>query len=277
MVVVLLAACTGVATAQPCSPADFTGDGTLDFFDVSSFLNAFASGDLAADMNDDTVLDFFDVSSFLNTFAAGCPTEIVLRDSIGPDNSSTNGLAAAGFEITSAGGGSYVAIDLSGLQAMTLSTLRVILVNGGVDPVIQWQNKDYVLMLWDSYAEAQIDPLCQSGDTCQQIVLDTPTAGPTSFGSTAIDFLGARTTYEVTFDLSQAGLVVENGQSLFIGFAIRDDTVHGDLLGVMEAIEAEPFTDRGWISTQGWDFTSNYSWMRADGRLAISISGIAIP
>lgn len=53
--------------------ADLNGDGTLDFFDISAFLSAFGSGDLAADFIGDGVFDFFDISAFLGEFAAGCP------------------------------------------------------------------------------------------------------------------------------------------------------------------------------------------------------------
>jgi len=60
-------------TAPSCSPADLTGDGELDFFDVSAFLTAFGSMDPIADLTNDGVWDFFDVSAFLSAFAAGCP------------------------------------------------------------------------------------------------------------------------------------------------------------------------------------------------------------
>jgi hypothetical protein len=53
--------------------ADFTGDGTLDFFDVSAFLNAYNASDPIADLTGDGVLNFFDVSAFLNAFSGGCP------------------------------------------------------------------------------------------------------------------------------------------------------------------------------------------------------------
>ncbi|MFG0313434.1 MAG: GC-type dockerin domain-anchored protein, partial [Phycisphaerales bacterium] len=53
--------------------ADFTGDGILDFFDVSAFLAAYNSMDSSADFNDDGIFNFFDVSAFLNAFNAGCP------------------------------------------------------------------------------------------------------------------------------------------------------------------------------------------------------------
>ncbi|MFG0247070.1 MAG: GC-type dockerin domain-anchored protein [Phycisphaerales bacterium JB052] len=54
-------------------PADLTGDGELNFFDVSAFLNAFAASDPIADFTGDGSFNFFDVSTFLNAFSAGCP------------------------------------------------------------------------------------------------------------------------------------------------------------------------------------------------------------
>ncbi len=53
------------------NPADLNGDGVLNFFDVSLFLNAYSSGDLVADFNGDGILSFFDVSSFLGYFNQG--------------------------------------------------------------------------------------------------------------------------------------------------------------------------------------------------------------
>lgn len=57
---------------QPCPP-DLNDDGSLNFFDVQTFLNYYASGNLAADFNDDGALNFFDVQIFLNEYSAGCP------------------------------------------------------------------------------------------------------------------------------------------------------------------------------------------------------------
>jgi hypothetical protein len=56
----------------PC-PADLTGDGVLNFFDISAFLNAYNSMDPIADFTNDGVFNFFDVSAFLNAYNAGCP------------------------------------------------------------------------------------------------------------------------------------------------------------------------------------------------------------
>lgn len=54
-------------------PADFTGDGNADFFDVLAFLTVFAAQDVAADLNNDGAWDFFDIAAFLNVFSVGCP------------------------------------------------------------------------------------------------------------------------------------------------------------------------------------------------------------
>jgi hypothetical protein len=60
------------APASSC-PADLTGDGVLNFFDVSAFLNAYNTMDPIADFDGNGVFNFFDVSGFLNAFNAGCP------------------------------------------------------------------------------------------------------------------------------------------------------------------------------------------------------------
>lgn len=65
--IVVLVPDTGV-----CS-ADLTGDGTLDFFDVSAFLNAYNAMNPDADFDNNGEYNFFDVSAFLNAYNAGCP------------------------------------------------------------------------------------------------------------------------------------------------------------------------------------------------------------
>ena len=65
--------CSMIASCVPGCPADLTGDGQLNFFDVSAFLSAFSMGDPAADFDGDGNFNFFDVSAFLIAFGAGCP------------------------------------------------------------------------------------------------------------------------------------------------------------------------------------------------------------
>ena len=63
----------GTSCAADSCPADMTGDGVLDFFDVSAFLAAFGNLDPSADFTQDGAYDFFDVSAFLTAFSDGCP------------------------------------------------------------------------------------------------------------------------------------------------------------------------------------------------------------
>ena len=55
----------------PC-PADFNGDGQVDFFDYLDFVAAFAEEDPSADFNGDGQVDFFDYLDFVAAFAEGC-------------------------------------------------------------------------------------------------------------------------------------------------------------------------------------------------------------
>ncbi len=52
--------------------ADLSGDGGIDFFDVSAFLNFFGNQDIRGDINGDGLFNFFDVSTFLQLFGEGC-------------------------------------------------------------------------------------------------------------------------------------------------------------------------------------------------------------
>ncbi len=63
----------GSADCASICIADFTGDGNLDFFDVSAFLGAFNAMNPSADLQADGVFNFFDISVFLQAYAAGCP------------------------------------------------------------------------------------------------------------------------------------------------------------------------------------------------------------
>jgi hypothetical protein len=54
-------------------PADFTGEGDLNFLDVSLFLSLYASQDPSADLTNDAMWNFLDVSLFLSLYGQGCP------------------------------------------------------------------------------------------------------------------------------------------------------------------------------------------------------------
>ena len=52
--------------------ADYSQDGNLDFFDVSSFLSLIGLQDPASDLNGDGMYNFFDVSAFLDLMNNNC-------------------------------------------------------------------------------------------------------------------------------------------------------------------------------------------------------------
>jgi hypothetical protein len=56
----------------PCS-VDFNNDGSLNFFDVTIFIEAFINTEPSADLNNDGVFNFFDVFEFIAAYQAGCP------------------------------------------------------------------------------------------------------------------------------------------------------------------------------------------------------------
>jgi len=60
------------ACAVAC-PADLTGEGDLNFLDVSAFLTAFGNQDPVADFTGEGDFNFLDVSAFLAAFGKGCP------------------------------------------------------------------------------------------------------------------------------------------------------------------------------------------------------------
>ena len=53
--------------------ADMTGDGVLNFFDVSAFLVSFGAGDPVADLDGNGAFNFIDISQFLVLYGDGCP------------------------------------------------------------------------------------------------------------------------------------------------------------------------------------------------------------
>jgi len=62
-----------IALLQESCAADLTGEGDLNFLDVSAFLTAYGNQDPIADFEPDGLFNFLDVSAFLSAYGAGCP------------------------------------------------------------------------------------------------------------------------------------------------------------------------------------------------------------
>lgn len=54
-------------------PADLTGEGSLNFLDISAYLTAFGNQEPIADFNPDGSFNFLDISAYLSAFSKGCP------------------------------------------------------------------------------------------------------------------------------------------------------------------------------------------------------------
>jgi len=57
----------------PSCPADLTGEGILNFFDISTFITLFNANDPIADFHADGLFNFFDVADYIAAFNNGCP------------------------------------------------------------------------------------------------------------------------------------------------------------------------------------------------------------
>jgi hypothetical protein len=62
----------GCSPVQPTCPPDLNGDGLLNFFDITRFIQLFNDQDPLADFDDNGTLNFFDISTFLTELLAGC-------------------------------------------------------------------------------------------------------------------------------------------------------------------------------------------------------------
>ena len=63
----------GASCLSDSCPADLTGEGDLNFLDVSAFITAFGMQDPVADFTGEGSFNFLDVSAFLAAFGEGCP------------------------------------------------------------------------------------------------------------------------------------------------------------------------------------------------------------
>lgn len=68
-----VAVTTDFIVDPPDCPQDLDGNGSLNFFDISTFIALYNDQDPSADWNGDGLLNFFDISVYLTDYNAGCP------------------------------------------------------------------------------------------------------------------------------------------------------------------------------------------------------------
>jgi hypothetical protein len=106
-----------------------------------------------ADLNADLFVDDSDFVLFATAYnELLCPAgEVILRDSIGPDNTLTNGQRVITNVVSSISGFDYVAFSLTPNETVILSEITVVAASPtGSSPAIVWGAFDYYVKVWSS-------------------------------------------------------------------------------------------------------------------------------
>ncbi|MBY0113408.1 MAG: hypothetical protein K2Y21_11340 [Phycisphaerales bacterium] len=158
--------------------ADLTGDGVVDDSDFVQFADAYNTLDCSdpamaagcpADLNSDAFVDDADFVLFASAYnELLCPAgEVVLRDSIGPDNTMTNGGRVVPITTSSLNGVTHVAFTLSPSESIALKDIAIVVGSAYSNPDIDWSEYDYQVRIWSSPQARASSP--QMGDVlnCQ--------------------------------------------------------------------------------------------------------------
>jgi len=95
----------------------------------------------------------FDFNDLIVSITTDCNNagEVVLRDSIGPDNTLTNGQRVISNVVTSISGYHYVTFSLTPAEPVTLTELTAVIGSPfGHSPAIVWNAFDYFVKIWSS-------------------------------------------------------------------------------------------------------------------------------
>jgi len=95
----------------------------------------------------------FDFNDLIVSITTDCnnAAEVVLRDSIGPDNALTNGQRVISSWVTSISGYDYVSFSLTPAESVTLTELTAVIGSPfGQSPAIVWNAFNYFVKIWSS-------------------------------------------------------------------------------------------------------------------------------
>ncbi len=194
--------------------------------------------ELGATNSSSPAFDFNDLVLHVRT---QCPnnTEVVLRDSIGPDNAMTH--RGFVFPTSSAGSGfQFTPISLNVSAAIQLRRLDLVIAREGDDPV-NWSTFDYEVRIWSSTAQMLSNP--RTGD-----VLDCWLQHPSNVGSNASALpvfgeavnsaIGTVASHLAEFDLSACpNVILQPGPNYQI--AVQPHKVSGNgsdgILGIVDS------------------------------------------
>jgi len=207
----------------------------------------------------------------------GCPigSEVVLRDSIGTDNSWTNGNFPfisnqnPGFFWQSSAG------FVSANESLILKDISVIF--GRMSTTDNFSQLDYVIRVWSSLSSAETNP--NLGNVAN-IIFTAPTQGPTPWGQTGdqppAGVIGVQPTWKLAFDISSSNIQMLTGQTYLIAVQIQTGgATQGGIWGIMESSELGN-TDL-WCDDSApctlWVNIADDPYSLWNGRLALKVSG----
>lgn len=198
--------------------------------------------------------------------------EVVLRDSIGPDNSWTNGTWPFSSQQNPGFFWSNAGAFITTSENTILKTINAIF--GRRSSAHNFAELDYVVKIWSS--ESAFIANQNSGDIAN-ILFNDPTTGPTSWGTTmSLPVIGAQPTWNFGFDLTPFNIQIPAGSTRIISVQIQTGgSGNGGLWGIQESIELDntdiwaghDFPSPGWVYIEG-----STAFQQFDGRLAVRLT-----
>lgn len=204
------------------------------------------------------------------------PQLIVLRDSIGPDISMTDG----NYVISTNQGGTNH--DFAWCLLTPSQNVRLVQVDVVVSSVsssgLDLRAFDYEFRIWSGVNEeaAHTATLASPLNGLSDIFFPALTAQPPVFGHARSLSAGNPLvpTYLLSFDVSSGNIHLQSGQAYGVTIAPRRNG--GGSFGTAAMVESTQagLSDRKYWAPSNWDFLSNYPPFQHDGRIGIRVIGM---
>jgi hypothetical protein len=258
-------------------PGDMNNDNVVDLADAETFLGCMlgpavpvVTGCEPADIDLDGDADMSDFGELQVAFGNQCgPQEIVLRDSIGSDNSMTDENKPIGGNYDFMPEWLLTTVRVSAPQSLELTTLSMVVSQQNGTP-LNLSGYDYRVSIWDSESALESSP---TAGNILTLVLDTPTSGPTPFGQSAWGYQN----WWMEFDVSTASVTFDAGDPIIVGIQGLTVGSWNGTMGILESDEPGE-SDQGCSSalpmTECVDLF-DHPWRLHYGRVGISIKGVS--
>lgn len=279
-------------------PGDLNNDGFVDDSDFVQFSGAYDILDCAdpamapgcpADFNGDGFVDDSDFVVFAEAYneLLCAASEIVLRDSIGPDATLTNGGRVIAITTTATGGVAHVAFNLSPSETVTLKEVSMVVGSATTLPAIVWDSFDYQVRVWTSPQARSASP--QLGDllNCQfPFPSNFPSNGftPPVFGYVVgiAPFNNAVASHLLTFDVLQdpnvscPPVTLQSGGTYPIAIQAIRPPAAGSTIGIITSLETAEVDIRYTSTVSGGVPITSFSTsdLPLTGRVAYRVVGL---